>query len=403
MSAEFFSSASIRAQDRISATRIIVLLLRVLDLWQFPDYNSKRPHFVQNLWRLYGLLLHLTITVPFMMAQTIAALLSHDLDEFGNILYLLLAELTMMAKILHIWRHSNLACRYLDEAAHEPKYALYHGNEWMQWKRQQSSFALIAYSYILGCVFIVLIVNLGILLTPPDIYVLPCDLYVPFEWQNRRYYWYAYGFANLGLVMVCIANSTLDMLFCYFMLHLALLYELIGKRLMALRRQRQRVVGGGSEVLDELREIFQMHVSVKRFTVQCETLVSVPVLSQIILSAFILCFGGYRIRSMHIMEEFATFFPAIQYISAMVLEIYLLCYYGNAVTVNSDALTNAIFNSDWTEFDVPTRKFMILYMELLKKPTTLKAGNFFQVGLPIFTKTLNNAYAFFALLLNTNK
>lgn len=76
----------------------------------------------------------------------------------------------------------------------------------------------------------------------------------------------------------------------------------------------------------------------------------------------------------------------IQFTSVMILQIFLPCYYGNAVTEYSNDLTNDIFNSDWTTFDVPSRRFMILYMELLKYPVTLKAANFFHVGLPIFAK-----------------
>lgn len=86
------------------------------------------------------------------------------------------------------------------------------------------------------------------------------------------------------------------------------------------------------------------------------------------------------------MENIGIFLSTIQFVSVMTLQIFLPCYYGNAVTANSNALTNDIFNSDWTGFDMRSRKFMIFYMELLKRPATLKAGGFFQVGLPIFAK-----------------
>ncbi|CAD6994392.1 unnamed protein product [Ceratitis capitata] len=384
--------------SRISSGRIIVYVLQAIGLWQWAEDRRQyeRNRNLQRLQRLYGLLLHLPLTFTFILLMLTAALLAHDLEETSGVLYMLLTELALVVKILNIWRQGSSAWLYMDELAHEALYSLRQESERLQWQSELRSFDIIAYSYTLTSIGVVVFACVGVLLTATDIYVLPFDYYVPFEWRHPRNYWYAWSYCSVSMMMTCISNVMLDMIFCYFMFHLSLLYKLIGWRLAALRRSRaDNGVGGRGDkdgVHCEMREIFQLHMNVKRLTTQCESLVSLPVLAQIILSAFILCFSGYRLQRMHIMENIGIFLSTIQFVSVMTLQIFLPCYYGNAVTANSNALTNDIFNSDWTGFDMRSRKFMIFYMELLKRPATLKAGGFFQVGLPIFAKRLEIIY-----------
>lgn len=76
----------------------------------------------------------------------------------------------------------------------------------------------------------------------------------------------------------------------------------------------------------------------------------------------------------------------VQFMSIMILEIYLPCYYATEITLNSADLCTRIYCSNWEDQSIATRKLIILYMEFLKHPVQLKATNFFDVGLPIFTK-----------------
>ncbi|XP_028894353.2 odorant receptor 94a-like [Zeugodacus cucurbitae] len=397
------------SMSRTYGARYLVVTLKAIGLWQWTGNSSHLGNtgipFLLKLQRAHGLILHVPISFTFITLMFTAVLLSHDLEEISSVFHILLTEFSLVVKILHIWRQGSAAWHYMDELAHEPMYALRRQCEWTKWQRAQRSFAIIAYSYILGSLAVVVFGCIGVMLTPADVYVLPFNYYVPFEWRHPRKYWYAWAYSSLGILLTCISNITLDMIYCYFMFHLSLLYKLIGWRLTALRRPKSMgyVDVGAQDVTKQMIEIFQMHMKVKRLTTQCETLVSVPVLAQIILSAFILCFSGYRLQHMKNMENVGILISTIQFASVMILQIFLPCYYGNAVTEYSNALTNDIFNSDWTTFDVPARKFMILYMELLKRPATLKAANFFNIGLPVFAKTMNNAYSIFALLLNMNK
>lgn len=127
-------------------------------------------------------------------------------------------------------------------------------------------------------------------------------------------------------------------------------------------------------------------------------------------SSFVLCFSAYRLQkvggtsticvkiSVHwsvfllfflqvgIQENPSQFFVLVLALIVMTLQIFLPCYCGNEVIIHSNALTNAIYSSDWLQRSASVRKYIFIYMEFLKKPVRIRVGNFFDIGLPLFTK-----------------
>lgn len=89
---------------------------------------------------------------------------------------------------------------------------------------------------------------------------------------------------------------------------------------------------------------------------------------------------------MNILADLSQFLGMLQFLSVMILEIYLPCHFANQITANSAELLNNIYDCEWLQFSVVNRRFIRLYMEFFKEPEQLRAGNYFEVGLPIFTK-----------------
>lgn len=121
---------------------------------------------------------------------------------------------------------------------------------------------------------------------------------------------------------------------------------------------------------------------------ECQTLVSPYILSQIILSAFIICFSGYRLQHVGILANPGQFLSMIQFVSVMILQIFLPCYYGNQITFCANQLTNEVYHINWLQCEQSSRKLLYAYMEHLKQPVKIQAGYFFAVGLPIFVKVV---------------
>lgn len=86
-------------------------------------------------------------------------------------------------------------------------------------------------------------------------------------------------------------------------------------------------------------------------------------------------------------SQFCTLILAV---IVMTLQIFIPCYCGNEVILSSGALNNAIYNADWIQCPPKIRKYLIIYMEMLQVPVIVRAGNFFEIGLPVFVKVTIN-------------
>lgn len=119
---------------------------------------------------------------------------------------------------------------------------------------------------------------------------------------------------------------------------------------------------------------------------QCERVVSYPILAQILLSALVLCFSLYRLKNVNFLEDPANFAALVQYAVVMTLQIFLPCYYANVLTLESSRLVHSIYCCNWINMSFKNRRMITLYSMHLNEPVILRAGNFFDIGLPIFSK-----------------
>ncbi|XP_034659819.1 odorant receptor 94a [Drosophila subobscura] len=383
-------------KDRIASMHLILQVMRLFGLWPWSLSEGEQWTVWGFVKRNYRFLLHLPITFTFIGLMWLEAFVSSNLEQAGQVLYMSITEMALVIKILSIWHYRTAAWRLMHEFQQAPELQLRSQAELDFWQREQRHFKWFFYIYILISLGVVYSGCTGVLFLKD--YELPFAYYVPFEWRNERGYWLAYGYDMAGMTLTCISNITLDTLGCYFLFHISLLYRLLGKRLRDLQNTSDELYFG-----QELRQIFRLHHSVRRLTHTCQTIVSPYILSQIILSALIICFSGYRLQHVGIRANPGQFIAMLQFVSVMILQIYLPCFYGNEITVYAHQLTNEVYHTNWLHCRPPLRKLLNGYMEHLKRPVAIRAGNFFAVGLPIFVKTINNAYSFFALLLNVSK
>ncbi|XP_016990104.2 odorant receptor 94b [Drosophila rhopaloa] len=379
--------------NRLSAIQFLLVVQRWTGLLKWK--NDEGDGILSRLKRIYPFVLHLPLTFTYIALMWYEAMTSADFEEAGQVLYMSITELTLVTKLLNIWYRRNEAANLINKLQHNPAYNLRNHNEIQFWERNQKDFKRIFYLYIGGSLFVALMGYISVFFQ--EEYELPFGYYVPFEWRTRERYFYAWGYNVVAMTLCCLSNVLLDTLGCYFMFQISMLFRLIGMRLSALRNAPEE------KARTELRRIFQLDAKVRQLTRECEVLVSPYVLSQVIFSAFIICFSAYRLVHMGFKQRPGLFLTTVQFVAVMIVQIFLPCYYGNELTVHANALTDSVFATNWLEYSVGTRKLLNCYMEFLKRPVKVRAGVFFEIGLPIFVKTINNAYSFFALLLKMSK
>lgn len=72
-----------------------------------------------------------------------------------------------------------------------------------------------------------------------------------------------------------------------------------------------------------------------------------------------------------------------------IAELFTISHFGNEIVMASDRLSYSLFESDWLEQPILTKKCMIIFGEHLKKPQTLLVGKIYPMDLETFTKVVS--------------
>lgn len=67
------------------------------------------------------------------------------------------------------------------------------------------------------------------------------------------------------------------------------------------------------------------------------------------------------------------------FVFVILVQIFLPCYFGSDLGLSAGELVNGNYHSNWIDQDIRYRKMMVLFMEYLKKPPLLRAGNYFPI------------------------
>ncbi|CAB3244595.1 unnamed protein product [Arctia plantaginis] len=87
----------------------------------------------------------------------------------------------------------------------------------------------------------------------------------------------------------------------------------------------------------------------------------------------------------------------------MLIEVFILCWFGNELIWKSIDLRQAAFDGPWTTSDRKTNIYIILFMERCKRPLCVRAGKIFTLSLDTYTILINWAYKAFAVMSNMKK
>ncbi|KAM7348098.1 odorant receptor 94a-like isoform 1-T2 [Cochliomyia hominivorax] len=378
--------------DTLEKSHIIIKILETFGVLTNKELHRKLPKLSPTCFKL---LIHSPLTFTFTILMWLEVLNSEDLNQACDVLYVVLTEIALIVKLLNVWYHDALIKSMFFEWQQNKIFELQTTEECVIWRNIMKLYSVVAFLYI-GCSLSVV----GFAFTAVlylSRYQLPFSYWLPFNWKDPLNYWYAYSYELITVPVTCISNSTADMFFCYMMLHLAMHFKVIAMRLEQLGFGKNET---NSQVTRKLLTIIKLHLKLKSMSSSCEQIVSYPICAQVVLSAFILCFSLYRFQNFNALEDPGNFLSLVQFAVAMNLQILLPCYFANKLTIESSQLLNCIYNCNWYEMSPYNRKIIVIFMQYLQEPVVLKASIFFDIGLPVYTKTMNNAYSFFALLLN---
>ncbi|CAK1581096.1 unnamed protein product [Parnassius mnemosyne] len=154
-------------------------------------------------------------------------------------------------------------------------------------------------------------------------------------------------------------------------------------------------------VKNVLKKCIIHHNAIIRYVSMIEDAFSLASALQFMLSAMVLCLVGVQFLSIenpssHCMQ---IMWMAV-YLTCMLTEVFILCWFGNELILKSLELQNVAFACPWLGTNLNNKLFIIILMERSKRPLQVTAGKIFTLSLNTYTNLINWSYKAFAVMRN---
>ncbi|XP_037032261.1 odorant receptor 94a-like [Bradysia coprophila] len=375
-----------------------------LGIWQRDEESEYRKIGKKTFYTLFGALLPVFFAInAFLCADRSEAIFSVQAAIITSVVYL---------KLLYILFRKQEILSFLNDPI--VVHSIENRGEYLQVNKKLQKFIGFVRPYCLA-IFITAVLLI--------VYKLPIfsndkglPAFISFSWNDSEIvYWLAYLLISLSIVLHSIINYT-SALVWYIMLNYSLEYRLLGNKLKNLgvtteknqnKKQQKLTKKGRSQkslnsaaqsktFVENLIVLVKAHRNLTETVESFRSCFSKLFLAQITTSGIIICVAVYSLAYASKESVFQTqlFVSCLLY---GLLEIFLVMYLANEITVASDRLSYCLFESNWIEQTESCKKYVLIMGEVLKQPQQLVIL-IYPMNLETFVKVVNGAYSMFNIL-----
>nr|UTN00930.1 odorant receptor [Semanotus bifasciatus] len=241
----------------------------------------------------------------------------------------------------------------------------------------------------------------------------PIEVWLPFNpFEDDTVYYSVFLWLFVGTGNAAVGNACLDTLITGLIYHAATQIRILKDNLEHLASRVEEQVSEESGTMSEAgREALKARITYKKicgcidhydaiyeYANDLETTYSFILFTQFMASIFVICISCLQLT---LIEPFTVaFFAMVIYFLTMLIEVFLYCYYGAVLYEESNSVINAIYMSEWYNFDQQSKKALITLMERAKRPMTITAGKLLDLSLETFTMIIRRSYSLLAVLQN---
>ncbi|XP_063919464.1 odorant receptor 94b-like [Zophobas morio] len=235
----------------------------------------------------------------------------------------------------------------------------------------------------------------------------PVDIWLPYEpKKGTAVYFMTYVYVAVVIVYLGLVTTLLEPLLGGLAYHAVsqlkiLEHDLlnVGKRKLYLQRNTY-LKSCSQNLCEAVKQCIVHYDSILTFVKKYEDCFSWCTFCQITGTTLSLgfCCIGLTLVSPTSMNAVLFF---VSYL-AVAAQIFFYCHYGTILYEEHEKIMKAIYMSPWHEYDVKTRKMLIIVMERSKSPVILTAGKIIQLTYQTFISVLKTSYSFIAIMNNLN-
>nr|QLI62064.1 odorant receptor 21 [Streltzoviella insularis] len=234
--------------------------------------------------------------------------------------------------------------------------------------------------------------------------VVEFGIWLPFDSNENPQFYFVVIYVCFQTSWLAFNNSTMDVTMAFFLAQCT-------TQFFILRQNLENIVKKSIDDSTTLRISFakafekrfiglmQHYNDIVQSSQKIEEIFGNAVFVQFIFTGWIICTTAYRMINMS--PGSIEFLSMILYILCVMTQPYLYCFYGNELMYESDKLMNSAYAMDWLMIAPTQRRYLIIFMERIKRPIQPKAGFVIPLSANTFLTILRTSYTFYAFLKNS--
>ncbi|XP_021204320.3 odorant receptor Or1-like [Bombyx mori] len=132
------------------------------------------------------------------------------------------------------------------------------------------------------------------------------------------------------------------------------------------------------------------------FVKEVESIFGEAMTVQFFVMAWVICMTVYKIVGLSIYS--AEFVSMGVYLGCMLAQLFIYCYYGTQLKVESESVNTSLYCSNWLSSLPKVRRQMLIMMQYCSKPLTPRTAYVIPMSLETYISVLKSSYSLFTLL-----
>ncbi|XP_062541747.1 odorant receptor 4-like [Armigeres subalbatus] len=226
--------------------------------------------------------------------------------------------------------------------------------------------------------------------------LFPYVIWFPFNSTSGPIYYILYLFEIYSGVIVCVGTAGFNSIFCLLSSHLSMQLILVRSWIESSVKAKD---GNAGKSRENLRRIIEYHQDLLRFKDALQEIFSTTLFLNFAASSVLMCMQLYLITT----AGYALMIKFTLFMQCILLEIFILCYYGEEIVVHSSSIANGAYNSNWylsgsSKQNPRYGKSLILVIQRAQRPMILTAWKFWPLTIGTFSAILQTSWSYFTLL-----
>nr|AQN78493.1 olfactory receptor 91 [Meteorus pulchricornis] len=371
-------------------------ILKYVGIWRPREWSTGWKYRLYNIYTSFVIL----IVAVMATAELIDLLLTlNDIDHLAESMFMMLSLISVCGKSVTILISRDRIIKLLDILKTEICQAKNPDEDVAQEKfYRRIRFRVKAYSLLV--IVTVIVMTIGNMLLIVIDRILPIGFWTPFNMSRDSVYISVISEEFCGLSITAFVNMSYDTLVPGIMLYSCAQFCILKCRIRNVATIYMKLEQTNAEqekvTRDEISNCVRHHLLINQFAEEVNSIFGSAISLQCICSLIIICMSIYKLG--HIKGINTEFASTMVYSSAMLLQIFMLCFAGTELTHESQHFGNAIYDADWYMLSQSNKASMLLMMVRSLRPIIFTSASVIQLSLGFFVQLIKLSYTTYNFL-----